>query len=94
MQLAAFLNATQQEVAEALALNEDGPVQRKFLARLQGQISKRGTIDVLRNGVQHGPHRLGLFYETPSAGNPQARERFDLNRLTVTRQLRYSLAET
>ncbi len=94
MQLAAFLNATQPEVAEALALNEDGPVQRKFLARLQGQISKRGTIDVLRNRVQHGPHRLALFYETPSAGNPQARERFELNRLTVTRQLRYSLAET
>ncbi len=33
VQLAAFLSATQPEVAEALDLNEDGPVQRKFLAR-------------------------------------------------------------
>ena len=94
VQLAAFLGATQPEVAESLALNEDGPTRRKFLARLQGQIAKRGTIDVLRHGIQHGPHRLDLFYGTPSAENPQARERFEQNRFTVTRQLRYSLAET
>ena len=94
VQLAAFLRATQPEVAESLALDEDGPSRRKFLARLQGQISKRGTIDVLRHGVQHGPHRLDLFYGTPSAANPQARARFERNRFTVTRQLRYSLAET
>ena len=94
VQLAAFLRATQPEVAESLALDADGPTRRKFLARLQGQISKRGTIDVLRHGVQHGPHRLDLFYGTPSAANPQARERFERNRFTVTRQLRYSLAET
>ena len=93
-QLTAFLSSTQPEAAEALALNEDGPVQRKFLARLQGQISKRGTIDVLRHGVQHGPLTLNLFYGTPSAGNPQAQELFEENRFTVTRQLRYSLAET
>ena len=92
-QLTAFLRATQPEAAEALALHEDGPARRKFLARLQGEVSKRGTIDVLRKGVGHGAHSLALFYGTPSPSNERARERFEQNRFTVTRQLRYSRDE-
>ena len=92
-QLKAFLRATQPDAAETLALDEDGPTRRKFLARLQGQIAKRGTIDVLRNGVRHGAHDLALFFGTPSPGNELARERFAQNRFTVTRQLRYSRDE-
>ena len=78
----------------AFNLDEDGPVRRKFLARLQGEISKRGVIDVLRNGIKHGAHHLDLFYGTPSPGNPKAAERFAANRFTVTRQLKYSRDET
>ena len=77
-----------------MALDRDGPAQRKFLARLQGQISRRGAIDVLRHGVKHGAHELDLFYGTPSAENEKARQRFRQNRFTVTRQLRYSRDET
>ena len=94
VQLAEFLRATQPEAADSLALDENGPTRRKFLARLQGEITKRGTIDVLRHGVKHGAHHLELFYGTPSADNAPARERFEQNRFTVTRQLRYSGAET
>ncbi len=94
VQLGAFLRATQPEAADSLALDADGPTRRKFLARPRGEIAKRGTIDVLRHGIEHGAHHLELFYGTPSAGNEQARERFRQNRFTVTRQLRYSLAET
>ena len=94
VQLVAFLRATQPEAAESLALDEDGPTRRKFLARLQGETAKRGTIDVLRHGIKHGPHHLDLFYGTPSPGNEKAKERFERNRFTVTRQLRYSRDET
>ena len=94
VQLSAFVCATQPEAAEFLGLSEDGPVRRRFLARLQGEISKRGTIDVLRHGIKHGAHDLDLFYGTPSAGNEKAEERFAQNRFTVTRQLRYSRDET
>ena len=94
VQLTAFLRDTQPEAAEVLALDEDGPTRRKFLARLQGEISKRGTIEVLRHGIKHGEHDLDLFYGTPSPGNEQAKERFEQNRFTVTRQLRYSRDET
>ena len=93
VQLGAFLRATQPDAAPALRLDEDGPTRRKFLARLQGEISKRGTIDVLRNGIKHGPHDLDLFYGTPSAQNETARRRFVENRFSVTRQLRYSRDE-
>ena len=94
VQLGAFLRDTQPEAAEALALGEDGPTRRKLLARLQGEIAKRGTIEVLRHGIKHGAHDLDLFYGTPSPGNEQAKDRFERNRFTVTRQLRYSRDET
>jgi len=94
VQLAAFLHTTQPKVAETVSLDTNGPTRRKFLARLQGEISKRGTIDVLRSGIKRGAHELELFYGTPSAGNDKARERFGQNRFTVARQLRYSRDET
>ena len=93
VQLAAFLHDTQPKAAEALALSEDGPTRRAFLTRLQGEVAKRGTIDVVRNGIKHGPLHLDLFYGTPSEHNPRAQERFAQNRFTVTRQLRYSRDE-
>ena len=93
-QLAVFFRATQPEAAEALALDGDSPARRKFLARLQGEIAKRGVIEVLRHGIRHGEHQLALFYGTPSPGNVDARERFERNRFTVTRQLRYSRDES
>ncbi|ATY86004.1 DEAD/DEAH box helicase [Kyrpidia spormannii] len=93
VQLAAFLRSTQPEVAEALDLDHDSPTRRKFLARLQGEVSKRGVVDVLRGGIQHGPHRIELFYGTPSPGNEVARALYEQNRFTVTRQLRYSRDE-
>jgi len=94
VQLREFLRATQLEVAEALGLGADGPTRRQFLARLQGEISKRGTIDVLRHGIKHGPYQVDLFYGTPSPGNQKAVELNRANRFSVTRQLRYSRDET
>lgn len=94
VQLSAFLKATQPEVAEALDLGQDSPTRRKFLARLQGEVSRRGVVDVLRNGIKHGPHHIELFYGTPSPGNEQAKALYEQNRFSVTRQLRYSRDET
>lgn len=93
-QLSTFLGDSQPDAAEAFALNEDSPTRRQFLARIQGEISKRGTIDVLRKGVAHGPHHIDLFYGTPSPGNEKARLLHTTNRFSVTRQLRYSRDET
>ncbi len=93
-QLAAFLQDTQPDSIQVLELQQDSPTRRKFLDRLQGEISKRGTIDVLRRGVKHGPLVLNLFYGTPSPDNKKAVTLYQSNRFSITRQLRYSRNET
>ncbi len=93
-QLLAFCVETQPDAYEGLQLGTDSPGRRKFLARLQSEVGKRGIIDVLRKGVKDGPHHIELFYGTPSPGNALAVERYSQNRFSVTRQLRYSLDQT
>ena len=88
--LASFLHTTQPVAAESLDLQKDSPTRRKFLARLQGEITKRGTIDALRKGIKHGPYQIDLMYGTPSPGNAKATALNTQNRFSVTRQLRYS----
>lgn len=88
--LLTFLRATQLEKVEQLGLDGEGVGREQFLARLQGEIAKRGVVDVLRGGVKHGPASVDLFYGTPSPGNERARTLFDANVFSVTRQLRYS----
>ena len=79
---------------KTLGLLEEGPQKTQFLNRLQGEIAKRGIVDVLRNGVRHGPHSIDLYYVTPTQGNLKAGELYSANIFSVTRQLRYSRAET
>jgi type I restriction enzyme R subunit len=97
-QLFAFLRATQPEAFKKLALaGTDDPreINRlKFLARLSGEIGKRGVIDVLRKGVEHGPVRFDLFFGTPSPGNARAETLHTENRFSITRQLAYSMDAT
>src|SRR5207249_9065017 len=42
----------------------------------------------------HGPCEVALFYGTPSPGNERAKERWDSNLFSVTRQLQYSKDNT
>ena len=89
-----FLAATQPDTYESLGIDEEGPKRTQFLHRLQGEIAKRGVVDVLRGGIKHGPAHVDLFYGTPTPGNVKAAERFAANIFSVTRQLRYSRNET
>lgn len=94
IKLSAFLERTQPKSVEQLSLGAEGPKRLQFLARLQGEIAKRGVVDVLRTGIHHGPVHVDLFYGTPSFGNAKAAERFQQNIFSITRQLRYSKDET
>ena len=92
-QLFAFLNVTQPEAFKKLAMTDDpSDINRlKFLTRLSDEIGKRGVIDVLRKGVNHGPMHFDLFYGTPSQGNAKAEILHTKNRFSVTRQFAYSM---
>lgn len=85
-----FLGETQPEEMEKLGVFHSDTKKRQFLNRLQGELAKRGVIDVLRNGVKVYPADLIMFYLTPTENNAKQREMFEKNIFSVTRQLRYS----
>lgn len=66
----------------------------QFLDRLQGEIAKRGIIDVLRNGIKVYPVDLIMFYLTPTENNAKAMLLHKKNIFSVTRQLQYSTDTT
>jgi len=94
VKLSAFLRSTQPKIFEQLGFDTDNPRRRQFLARLQGEVAKRGVVDVLRKGIKHGELGVTLFYGTPSPNNKKAVEQNAANIFSVTRQLRYSKDET
>lgn len=93
-----FLHATQKEEFQKLGFPVNGDpkdINRlKFLTRVSQEIGKRGVIDVLRNGIEHGPLHFELFYRTPTPGNTKAESLYEKNRFSITRQLQYSPNET
>ena len=97
-QLFTFLRETQPDEFNKLGIenssNRSDIVLLKFLARVESEIGKRGTIEVLRHGIKYGALSFELMFGTPSTGNPKAAALHASNRFSVTRQLRYSLDET
>jgi len=97
-QLFAFLQKTQPEEYARLGISDykdkKSMARQRFLARLQGEVARRGVIDVLRRGIKHEALSFDLFYGTPSPENAKAVARHAMNRFSITRQLRYSREET
>ena len=89
-----FLQDTQPDALEKLGVFKSALKKKQFLNRLQGEIAKRGIIDVLRNGVKIYPANLIMFYLTPTENNAKAKEMFEKNIFSVTRQLQYSMDAT
>ncbi|MGG1400287.1 type I restriction endonuclease [Bacillus salipaludis] len=89
-----FLQDTQPDKLETLGVLNSDINRTKFLNRLQGEIAKNGIIEVLRNGVKVYPVTLDLFYITPSQQNAKAKELYNKNIFSVTRQLMFSRDNT
>ncbi len=75
-----FLHATQPRAVETLDLAADGIQRTQFLHRLQGEIAKRGVVDVLRKGIAYGSVSQGPIStrccprrEMPSPPKPSTR---------------------
>jgi type I restriction enzyme R subunit len=92
-ELFAFIGATQIEAWDRLIMLHGGDVdtaQRAFADRLAKELDARGTVDVLRRGVVDLGVTIQLAFFRPAHGlTPELVERYEANRLTVTRQLRY-----
>ncbi len=90
----AWVQATQPKAWETLVKNHGAKAADTLLTRLRDQIDQRGTLDVLRHGVEllglKTPLTLAQF--KPSlAINPDILARYAANRLRVVRQVHYSL---
>ena len=89
-----FLQDTQPDAMEKLGVFKTDLKKKQFLNRLQGELAKRGVIDVLRNGIKVYPADLVMFYLTPTENNVKARLMHEKNIFSVTRQLQYSMDNT
>ncbi|KZC93985.1 type I restriction endonuclease subunit R [Clavibacter tessellarius] len=87
-----FIETTQPDLVDSLGLMSETPTRHKFLARLQGEITRRGVVHVLRNGIDHHGDHLDLYYPTPVDGNSEAAGHFAANRFVITRQVHHSVS--
>ena len=85
-----FLRDTQPTEIAKLGIDASEVKKRQCVNRLSSEITKRGIIDVLRNGVKVYPADLIMFYLTPTENNQKSHEMFKKNIFSVTRQLRYA----
>ena len=91
----AWVQATQPQAWEVLTKNHGAKAADALLTRLRDQLDQRGTLEVLRQGID----LLGLKqslklaeFKPALAINPEILARHATNRLRVVRQVRYSLA--
>jgi type I restriction enzyme, R subunit len=86
-----FVLATQPKTWERLKQHYGDEVKARFLQRLANEIGRRGTLDVLRNGMKDRGCKFQLAYFKPSSGlNEALRELYRANQFCVIRQLHYS----
>ena len=93
--LIAWVQATQPKAWETLVKNHGTGAEAMLVDRIRKQLDDRGTLDVLRHGVEliGLRHPIALAQFKPAmAMNPDIMARYDANRLRIVRQVRYSLA--
>ena len=90
----AWVQASQPAAWEALEKSHGSRGGEVLLTRLRESLNQRGTLDVLRQGIEI----LGVKGKLPLAQfrpalaiNPEIQARYVLNRLRVLRQVRYSV---
>jgi len=89
----AWVQGTQPEAWKVLEKNHGAQAGETLLGRLRDQLDQRGTLDVLRRGIEllglRAPLKLAEF-KPALAINADILARYGLNRLRVVRQVRYS----
>lgn len=87
-----FVKATQPKAYENWQTHFGEQADEKLLKRLSSEIKERGVIQVLREGIRDKGVYFDIVYFEPKSGlNPEHLQKYLLNRLSVVRQLKYSL---
>lgn len=89
----AWVKTAQPDAWESLVKNHGAQAEETLLARLRDQLDQRGTLDVLRRGIDllGLKQSLKLAEFKPALPVDNIVARYAANRLRVVRQVRYSL---
>ena len=90
----AWVQATQPKAWGTLTKNHGAQAEEMLLNRLRDSLNLRGTLDVIRHGIEMIGLRqpLALAQFRPAlAMNPEILGKYAANRLRIVRQVRYSL---
>ncbi|MHC6647650.1 type I restriction endonuclease subunit R [Alteromonas sp. HB246098] len=88
-----FLETTQEQELEKLKRTSPHDWQRKVLERFDRLIKKHGVLHLLKKGLNVDDAFFNLMYPAPLASSSEkVKENFAANIFSVTRQLRYSIA--
>ena len=92
--LVAWMQESQPKAWETLTKQQGSATEATLLDRVRTQLEQRGTLDVLRNGVEllglKKPLQVAQFKPALSI-NEEILARYGANRLRAVRQVRYSL---
>lgn len=89
-----WIQSTQPQAWEVISKNHGSQAGEILLSRLRHSLDARGTLDVLRHGIEiiglRQPLPLAQFKPAMSI-NPEIVAKYNANRLRVVRQVHYSL---
>lgn len=89
--LLAFLQESQPKAWKKLADIHGKAIGTKVTQRLYKELELRGMLDVLRNGfTDNGVKFDTAYFKSESSLNPETIRLYNLNRLEITRQVKYS----
>lgn len=86
-----FVERTQETRWKSIKDLHGPKAEDALLSALSRELSNKGALHVLRKGFKCYGKTFDIAYFAPNTGmNPEARQRYEQNRLTVTRQVHFS----
>ena len=86
-----FIKSSQPKEYERIERQYGSDTPKKLNYRLSQEVSKYGSLHVLRKGFKDRGIKFRLAYFKPSSGmNPEHQELYAKNRFSIVRQLKYS----
>ena len=88
-----FVQNTQPKEWEKLEKIHGAAAKKQFLGRFKKEVSLRGLLDVIRNGIKtHGTSFKLAYFQPVTNLNPETQALYQKNILKVTRQLKYDVS--